>query len=121
MNYEADIYILDGRGASMDKEKFTLKTNLGLNLAGESNPDKKDMNIPDQLYINGQSMDLSGTSQMNIYTLDGVRSPMGAAPLGTDITELIYDVEVSVYEEGAAGRNFPDEERMIVIEGSKTN
>ena len=46
---------------------------------------------------------------------------MGAAPLGTDITELIYDVEVSVYEEGAAGRNFPDEERMIVIEGSKTN
>lgn len=121
MNYAADIYILDGRGASMDKEKFTLKTNLGLNLAGESNPDKKDMNIPDQLYINGQSMDLSGTSQMNIYTLDGVRSLMGAAPLGTDITELIYDVEVSVYEEGAAGRNFPDEERMIVIEGSKTN
>ena len=66
-------------------------------------------------------MDLSGTSQMNIYTLDGIRSPMGAAPADGDITELIYDVEISVYEEGAAGRDFPEEERMVVIEGSKNN
>lgn len=127
MRYVADVRIQNGHGGDMDKDKFSLKTNLGLNLAGkkymagETDPAKKDVNTPSQLFVNGQSMDLSGTSQMNIYTLDGIRSPMGAAPAGGDITELIYDVEISVYEEGAAGRDFPEDERMVVIEGSKNN
>ena len=58
---------------------------------------------------------------MNIYTLDGLRSPMGAAPKDGEVTELFYNVEVSVYHEGAADKDFPEEERMIVIEGSKNN
>lgn len=127
MDYEARIDIKNGSGGDMPKEKFTLKTNLGLNLAGkkymagETDPAKRDVNTPSQLRVNGKNMDLSGTSQMNIYTLDGVRSPMGTAPVDGDVTELIYDVEVSVYKEGAADKDFPDEERMIVIEGSKNN
>lgn len=126
MDYEVDVEIKNG-SSDMDKKKFTLKTNLGLNLvgekylAGESDPAKRDVNVPNQLSVNGKIMDLSGTSQMNIYTLDGVRSPMGTAPADGDVTELIYDVEVSVYKEGAADKDFPDEERMIVIEGSKNN
>lgn len=126
MDYEVDVKIKNG-SSDMDKKKFTLKTNLGLNLvgekylAGESDPAKRDVNVPNQLSVNGKIMDLSGTSQMNIYTLDGVRSPMGTAPADGDVTELIYDVEVSVYKEGAADKDFPDEERMIVIEGSKNN
>lgn len=127
MRYVADVRVQNGHGGDMNKEDFSLKTNLGLNLAGkkymagETDPAKKDVNTPSQLFVNDQSMDLSGTSQMNIYTLDGIRSPMGAAPADGDITELIYDVEISVYEEGAAGRDFPEEERMVVIEGSKNN
>ena len=79
------------------------------------------MDTPGQLSVNGKDMDLSGTSQMNIYTLDGLRSPMGAAPKDGEVTELFYNVEVSVYHEGAADKYFPEEERMIVIEGSKNN
>ena len=122
MRYKADVVIKDGSSA-MDKEKFSLKTNLGTNLAGKTymEAEGKKVDTPGQLVVNGTPMDLSGTSQMNIYTLDGVRSPMGAAPKDGEVTELFYNVEVSVYKEGAAGKGFPEEERMIVIEGSKNN
>lgn len=122
MRYKADVVIKDGSTA-MDKEKFSLKTNLGTNLAGKTymEAEGKTVDTPGQLVVNGRPMDLSGSSQMNIYTLDGVRSPMGAAPKDGEVTELFYNVEVSVYKEGAAGKGFPEEERMIVIEGSKNN
>lgn len=38
-----------------------------------------------------------------------------------EATELIYDVEVSLYEMGAAVNGFPDDKRMVVIGGSMTN
>lgn len=122
MRYKADVVIKDGSSA-MDKEKFSLKTNLGTNLVGKTymEAEGKTVDTPGQLVVNGRPMDLSGSSQMNIYTLDGVRSPMGAAPKDGEVTELFYNVEVSVYKEGAAGKGFPEEERMIVIEGSKNN
>lgn len=122
MRYKADVVIKDGSTA-MDKEKFSLKTNLGTNLAGKTymEAEGKTVDTPGQMVVNGRPMDLSGSSQMNIYTLDGVRSPMGAAPKDGEVTELFYNVEVSVYKEGAAGKGFPEEERMIVIEGSKNN
>lgn len=125
MSYEADVQIREGdaHGPYMDKEKFSLKTNLGTNLAGKAymEAEGKTVDTPGQLSVNGKDMDLSGTSQMNIYTLDGLRSPMGAAPKDGEVTELFYNVEVSVYHEGAADRDFPEEERMIVISGSKNN
>lgn len=123
--YKADVYIRENNehGSYMDKEKFSLKTNLGTNLAGKAymEAEGKTVDTPGQLSVNGKDMDLSGTSQMNIYTLDGLRSPMGAAPKDGEVTELFYNVEVSVYHEGAADKDFPEEERMIVIEGSKNN
>lgn len=126
MGYAAVVEIRNGPdsyGPYMEKDKFTLKTNLGVNLTSKTymSAEGKDVDQPSQLQLNGMSMDLSGTSQMNIYTLDGVRSPMGAATADGEITELFYNVEVSVYKEGAAGRGFPDDERMVVIGGSKNN
>lgn len=126
MGYVAEVEVRNGPylySPYMDKDKFTLKTNLGINLTSKTymSSEGKDVNQPSQLYLNGTPMDLSGTSQMNIYTLDGVRSPMGAAPADGEITELFYNVEVSVYKEGAAGKGFPEEERMVVIGGSKNN
>lgn len=122
MRYQVDVTIEDD-GIEMDKEKFSLKTNLGTNLAGKTymEAEGKKVDIPEQLVVNGFRMNSSGTSQMNIYTLDGVRSPMGIAGKDGEVTELFYNVEVSVYKEGAAGKGFPEEERMIVIEGSKNN
>ncbi len=115
---------INGKSGPMDVSKFTLKTNLGTNLVGKSyltgehlwDETKNIFNTPDQFTDTKPAI-----NTVQLYSLDGVRNPMGAAPADTDITELIYDVEVSVYKEGAAGRDFPDDERMIVIEGSKNN
>ena len=119
--YRANIEIKDGHGAAYNKDKFAIKTNLGLNLVGEKYLAGAAIEIPSQLTVNGTNMDLSGSSGMNIFTLDGVRSPMGKDPLPGEGTELIYDVQVGIYEEGAAASGFPEEMRKVVIEGSMTN
>lgn len=115
---------INGKSGPIDVSKFTLKTNLGTNLVGKNyltgehlwDETKNIFNTPDQFTDTKPAI-----NTVQLYSLDGVCNPMGAAPADTDITELIYDVEVSVYKEGAAGRDFPDDERMIVIEGSKNN
>ncbi len=121
LNYKAVVEILDGHGAALHKDKFLLKTNLGLNLVGKKYLAGAPIERPEQLKINGTGMDLSGTSDMNIFTLDGVRSPMGRDPLPGETTELIYDVTVSIYQAGAAANGFPEDMRMVVIGGSTTN
>lgn len=107
-------------GTAIPKDNFSLKTNLGLNLVGEKYAGPS-IELPGQFTVNGTAMDLSGTSDMNIFTLDGVRSPMGRPSGPGEATELIYDVEVSLYEMGAAVNGFPDDKRMVVIGGSMTN
>lgn len=130
-SYHVEVEINNAAGMPMSKDNFSLKTNLGLNLVGEkyvagagTNPDgtpKGVLEVPEQLRVNGFLMNSSGTSDMNIFTLDGVRSPMGRPAGPGEFTELIYDVEVSLYEEGAAAAGFPDEKRKVVIGGSITN
>lgn len=119
--YKAEVEIQDGLGAVYDKEKFFFKTNLGLNLVGKNYMAGAAIELPAQFTVNGTNMDLSGSSDMNIYTLDGVRSPMGRPATLGEATELIYDVKVSVYQEGAAASGFPDDMRMVEIGGSTTN
>lgn len=116
-SYRPVVEILD---TDFDADAFSIKTNLGLNLVGEKYLAGAGVSaeIPDQLQINGTGYNMS---ELNIFTLDGVRSPLGKAGASGEITELIYDVEVSVYREGAAANGFPNDERMVVIEGSMTN
>lgn len=120
-DYRVNVEILSSGGSPLANDKFSLKTNLGLNLVGQKFLGSEAIEIPEQFKVNGTNMNLSGGSNMDIFTLDGVRSPMGKPALPGEATELIYDVEVSVYEEGAAAKGFPDDMRMIVIGGSTTN
>lgn len=116
-SYAAIIKINDTYGFHPDK--FTLKTNLGLNLVGQkyvSGSPGGMYELPSQFSVEGQPL-----HQLNIFTLDGVRSPLGKAGTPGEATELIYDVEVGVYQEGAADDGFPEEKRMVVIGGSTTN
>lgn len=119
-DYAAKIKINDTYGFHPDQ--FTLKTNLGLNLVGEKYASASpggSYELPSQL----GSPVIGGTplNQLNIFTLDGVRSPLGKAGGPGEATELIYDVEVGIYQEGAADDGFPPEKRMVVIGGSTTN
>lgn len=116
-SYRAVIKINDTYG--FNPNKFTLKTNLGLNLVGEKYASVSpggSYELPAQFSVEGQPL-----HQLNIFTLDGVRSPLGKAGAPGEATELIYDVEVSIYQEGAADDGFPQEKRMVVIGGSTTN
>lgn len=115
--YKAKIVINDTHG--FDPDKFSLKTNLGRNLAGEkflAGMPGESADLPAQFSVEGKPL-----SQLNIFTLDGVRSALGKPGTADEATELIYDVEVSVYEEGAAASGFPDDMRMVVIGGSMMN
>lgn len=108
--YRAEITIND---THFDADKFSLKTNLGLNLVGQKYMSGGSIELPAQFSVTGKNL-----NQLDIYTLDGVRSPLGKAGMPGEATELIYDVEVTVYEEG--GFN-DDDKRMVVIGGSMTN
>lgn len=112
--YQVEIEVNDTYG--FDPDQFVLKTNLGLNLVGEKYMGGASIELPSQFSpatIAGRPL-----NQLNIFTLDGVRSPLGKAGTPGEATELIYDVEVSIYEEG--GFN-DDSKRMVVIGGSTTN
>ena len=112
--YKAEIEINDTYG--FDPDHFTLKTNLGLNLVGSKYLAGAPIEIPIQFSVTGRNL-----NQLNIFTLDGVRSALGKPGTPGEATELIYDVQVSIYEEGAAASGFPDDMRKVVIGGSMTN
>ncbi|MCM1267886.1 MAG: prepilin-type N-terminal cleavage/methylation domain-containing protein [Bacteroidales bacterium] len=125
-SYKAQIELTDTHG--FDPEKFTLKTNLGSNLVGEKyikgTPGVADpaaaVKLPQQIGVTAPGV--TALNQLNIFTLDGVRNTdLGKAGSGGEATELIYDVEIGIYEEGAAADGFPQDMRMVVIGGSMTN
>ena len=108
--YRAEIEIND---THFDADAFSLKTNLGLNLVGQKYMGGVSAEVPTQFSVKGKSL-----NQLNIFTLDGVRSPLGKAGAPGEATELIYDVEVTIYEEGGFD---DDTKRMVVIGGSMMN
>lgn len=126
--YHANVTI-NGAAGPMAADHFTLKTNLGMNLAGMAflkTQGRTSEYVNNQFVLNTTPM-VAATppaagSVYNIFTLDGVTSPMGNGNAASGrVTELIYDVRVSIYKEGAADANFPDEDRMVEITGSMTN
>ena len=87
-----------------------------MNLVGSKYLAGAPIEIPTQFSVTGRNL-----NQLNIFTLDGVRSALGKPGTPGEATELIYDVQVSIYEEGAAASGFPDDMRKVVIGGSMTN
>jgi hypothetical protein len=118
-NYKLDLKVQKAGGALCGKDDFTLRTNVGTNLVNLSYADVKDGDSSWQLAINGDSAD---SKKYNVFNLSGVRIDALSAP-GTDneITEVIYDVTVEVYKAGAADKDFPEEDKMVSIDGSKNN
>lgn len=138
--YNAEIgyhAVVNVEGTAADQVK--IRTNLGMNLvnatfAGSLNPapapaegklptyEVEKADIPTQAAYqlnggNGQSIDVFGLSGIRIETV-----PMQSGT-GNDggITEIIYDIEISVYKKGAKDDGFPDSQRMAYITGSKNN
>lgn len=116
-NYQVHVDVAEG-----SRDKIKIRTNLGFNLVNQkflTGEGVTSQAVPTQAVI----MYKGGvTTTMDVYDLSGIRNDdLGAPGTNDDITEVIYDVAVSVYEAGAAANGFPDEDRMVVISGSKNN
>jgi hypothetical protein len=115
-NYQV---IVDMYGGSLDQTK--IRTNLGTNLTNSTylTGEGETTDVPGQVKFKYNG---AVTTSMNVFTLSGVRNTaLGAAGADDEITEVIYDVTVEVYEAGAADKDFPEEDRMVSIDGSKNN
>ncbi len=116
-------------------EQVKIRTNLGMNLvnaafSGSPTPAEGKLptyeiekaDIPTQASYqlrggNGQSIDVFGLSGIRIETV-----PMQSGTGNDDgITEVIFDIEITVYKKGAKDDDFPDSQRMAHITGSKNN
>lgn len=131
-NYNAIVNVKD---STNDVDNIAVRTNLGMNLvdaafsgSGGRTPGQmptyevEKVDIPTQVkyqFNKGDTDDVSNDTNVNVFGLAGTRF-RGAG--GNDkITEVIFDIEVSIYRQGAYAAGFPDTERMVVIEGSKNN
>jgi Tfp pilus assembly protein PilV len=111
--YTATVNICGG-----SKDQTKIRTNLGTNLtnstylSGAGEP----TDVPGQVIFqyNGAAV-----TSLNVFTLSGVRNTsLGATGADNEITEVIYDVTVEVYQ---AGADFDSDSPMVSIEGSMNN
>ncbi len=116
-------------------ENVKIRTNLGMNLVNASF-------LPPSTPVEGQlptyevekadiptqaRYDLNGApnGNINVFGLSGIRLTNIPGHSGTgnddDITEVIFDIQIGVYQKGAKDDGFPQEQRMAYITGSKNN
>ncbi len=112
-------------------ENVKIRTNLGMNLVNASflpgttpiegqlptyGVEKTDIPTQAQYYLNG-----APNGNINVFSLSGVRLNGAGTGNDDDITEVIFDIQISVYKKGAKDDDFPDSQRMAYITGSKNN
>lgn len=132
-NYKAVVNIKDTQ--TNDIDNTIIRTNLGMNLVNSTftgsvitrppagqmptfEVEKED--IPTQVTYRFNN---AVSNSVNVFGLAGTRlhGTGGNDILRDKITEVIFDIEVSIYKQGAYAEGFPDAKRMVVIEGSKNN
>lgn len=115
--YKAEV---DVRGLA--KEEFRIRTNLGYSLVNaaylEGAGGAKELPAQVEYYHNG----VIANKSLNIFNLSGIRDKEhGADGADDEVLELMYDVQVEVYEAGAADAGFPVEKRKVTLDGSKNH
>lgn len=134
-NYTA---LLELKGC--DKDSLVIRTNLGRSLVNDTflgaeasvraeeervkigfyTGSKKQINIEG----NEEIIDLfsyASLGSLKAYTLEGGRMGRSPVEVPEDQTDVIYDVHVAVYKQGAAENGFPLEERVMLLSGSKND
>lgn len=137
--YKVEVNIND---STNNKDNVIIRTNLGMNLVNSAflggtgvrlsgqmptyEVEKPDLPDQAQYKFNGVTKPLikptesDAADSMNIFGLAGTR--FGGTGGNINKTEVIFDIEVSIYRQGAYAAGFPPEEQpMVVIEGSKNN
>lgn len=103
-----------------EKEQLTIRTNLGTSLVNHSYLEKEDSVKEDEkrvtLYLDGNR---KAFRDLKVYTLAGERLGENPIEADEDMSQVIYDVDVAIYKQGAADKDFPTEERVMLLSGSK--
>lgn len=116
-------------------ENVKIRTNLGMNLVNASflppstpaegqlptyEVEKADIPAQARYDLNG-----APNGNINVFGLSGIRLTNIPGHTGTgnddDITDVIFDIQIGVYQKGAKDDDFPPEQRMAYITGSKNN
>ena len=111
-------------------EQFQIYTNLGTNLVNEEFLKSIGTTVPDETrpasikQLKGlavfQFNGAATAKTLDIFDLSGIRDTnYGKDGADDEVTELIYDIVVEVYEDGAADQDFPTEMRELVFDGTK--
>ncbi|MCM1048046.1 MAG: prepilin-type N-terminal cleavage/methylation domain-containing protein [Clostridiales bacterium] len=134
--YKVNVNIND---SSNDVKNIAIRTNLGMNLVnstyagGVTRPaegnmptyevEKEDGDIKSHVKYLLNGVDLGNSSGVNVFGLAGTKfRGTGETNIRSDkITEVIFDIEISIYKQGACDEDFPESQRMVRIEGSKNN
>lgn len=130
--YNAVVNIKDTQ--TNDIDKTVIRTNLGMNLVNSTFTGSGYVRPTDQLptfEVEKEDIPTQVTykfnnavsNNVNVFGLAGTRlhGTGGNDIINDKITEVIFDIEVSIYRQGAYAEGFPDSMRMVVIEGSKNN
>ncbi|MDE7284691.1 MAG: prepilin-type N-terminal cleavage/methylation domain-containing protein [Lachnospiraceae bacterium] len=131
--YKATVNVKDTSSDGINNT--VIRTNLGMNLVNSTftgggfvrptdghlptyKVEKED--IPAQVTYKFNN---AVSNDVNVFGLAGTRlhGTGGNSIVNDKITEVIFDIEVSIYRQGAYDEGFPDTMRMVVIEGSKNN
>lgn len=116
-NYTAEVF-LNG----FDKNNLTIRTNLGSVLVNNSYLEKEDRIESDDARVAfhfDRQLKPTKIRELKVYTLAGERLGENPIEADEDMSQVIYDVDVAIYKQGAADKDFPMEERVMLLSGSK--
>ena len=107
-NYQSELRIYDDQTGGGQAVHKSLRTNLEQNLYQVYVPEGSMLVKPAVTYwINGQSIHDESEKEAKLNWKKDMS--------GSDVQDRIYEMTVSVYEEGAAENNFPEEDRLAQI------
>ena len=115
-NYTADV-----RLNGFDKENLIIRTNLGSTLVNNSYLEKEDPIALDDARVTFRfdGLQVTKIKDLKVYTLSGERLGENPIEAQKDMSQVIYDVDIAIYKQGAAQKGFPMEERVMLLSGSK--
>ena len=101
---------------SLYRAKTVLRTNLDEDISGNDSASRTSVNQMKLVYqavdSNGQKgRSVSGKSAKQILSVNGLDDK--------EAEDRIYNVKVEIYKAGAAQNNFPESDRIVVLEGTK--
>lgn len=94
---------------SLFRSRLKLRTNLDRDISREESTSITQMSL---VYTDGK-YSFKNTNARSVLDFNGLDN--------REARDRIYTAKISIYRQGAAAKNFPEEERILTLDGSKEN